>query len=264
MTRSPLLAGLGSVFLAISAALLFTRCSLTSEPESSPVLECPAASTSEVESRSTDCSDLTNQREAQLLAVWLTGKLRPDPSLTGRFCRELKHLRERFADQYPVVESRFRAAWVSRELTVKFTDPAATALREGRYDGWLGLRPTLRPDTLLRPPNKINWGTIGFDDVFHMGRMATHYEEKDLPGVLDSEPNLIGHFGFGTFPILPMWNGETLGLVFTGGSSMSPSHFFRICNGQAKFVDTRKRGEAAPRWLQEAAAAWDRRKNSTS
>lgn len=194
------------------------------------------------------------------MAVWLTGELHPDPVLAGRFCRDLERLRREFADQYPAVaESRFQAAWASRELNVKFSDPAAAAVREGRYDGWNALPPALRPDTLLRSPNRIDWGTVGFEEVFHMGRMATRYDEGELPSLLESEPNQIGFFGFGTHPLLPLWNGETLGLVFTGGSSRPPSYFFRVCNGHPEFVDQRERGEKAPEWLQKAGEAWERR-----
>ena len=244
-----------SIVLTIAATLLLTRCSLLSEQDSSSALDCSVQTMPTPTEMG--CSSLTDLREAQLLSVWLTGKLRPDTTLTGRFCQDLDRLREQFSDSYPVVaNSRFQAAWTSRELALKFDGSSATAIREGTYEGWKELPSFLCPDTLLSPPDKLGWGQVGFDEVYNMKEVANQYE-RVLPGLRVGEPNAYMFAGFSTHPILPLWNGEMLGLVFTGGSSHAPFYFFRVTNGTPEFIE-RWDGEGnPPKWLKDAREAWE-------
>lgn len=244
--------------LAVLCSLVLLQCDPFGPHEPS-VLQCTAPS-SATNTEAPSCSSQTDRREAQLLAVWLTGELRPDTLLTRWLCRDLNRLRREFADEYPVVANRrFQTAWVSGKLTLRFDSAAAQAIRENRYEGWGRLPPFLRPDTLLNPPDERGWSLAGFDEVYHMGKVGAQYEKSGLPGLRVSGPTGRGFAGFSTHPILPLWNGKILGLVFTASSTRPPNFFFRVCSGRPEFVDQWNGGEDEPRWLRAAWEAWESR-----
>lgn len=187
--------------------------------------------------------------EAQKIALWYAAKLQAPAPVIEQQLQQIKQLRSMYGTSIPAVNSRFKLPWVERELAVKFTKEAATAINEGRFD-WSLLEPVATPDTILKYPNKLGWALLGFDENLHPWRLSVRYNE--LPGVIVSEPNLFNFGGFGEFPLKlhPIENG--LGYLFTSGSTLGPYHYFTYTQGRIKYIGSWDRqNEDPPDWWLE-------------
>jgi len=196
--------------------------------------------------------------EAQALACWFSGELLASDVVFSELLYNINYLRYVHGDSFSVLnENRFMAPWIIGELLIKFDDTTCTQIINREYTGWESLAEHLQPDTILRNPDTLGWGKLGFDEWYNPRRLAEIY--VTLPGALNSTPNGIAWAGTHTFPIFPGWVNEEMSYLFVhnGGSAGGPFSYFKYINEEPQYIGTRHGfGEPEPDWWPEAQSIW--------
>ena len=94
------------------------------------------------------------------IALWFDGRLVATQYSKSQLMYSLKYLRQSYADSQSfenVLSNRFLLPWEAGQLAVKFDSSTAIQVRNHKYTGWNLLDVRLRPDTILRAPDALDW-----------------------------------------------------------------------------------------------------------
>jgi hypothetical protein len=123
--------------------------------------------------------------EAMVMALYLSGELRPPYELTLTVERDLEQIRSGFAAEYPAVDTLFfRPQWLPSRISVRFDEVTAQKVIDGDYQGWDTLNRRLRvTDIELDHPYAGGvTAVLLFQELLNTQRLQKMYER--LPGVV--------------------------------------------------------------------------------
>ncbi|MGA9408067.1 MAG: hypothetical protein WBW71_13120 [Bacteroidota bacterium] len=189
------------------------------------------------------------------IALWFDGRLVATQYSKSQLMYSLKYLRQSYADSQSfenVLSNRFLLPWEAGQLAVKFDSSTAIQVRNHKYTGWNLLDVRLRPDTILRAPDALDWAVLGFSKDYNPLSLADIY--RTLPGVLYAEQNVLT-FLMGTFPMFPgLQSGEMTYVFAQNYNNISPTYlYFRYINGKPTYIGQWMYYSAYPQpWAAEA------------
>lgn len=126
--------------------------------------------------------ELQYEPEAQVMALYYSGELRPPEDLTRQISYELTLLRETWGDSIPDVKITFRAPWSPSHLHMKVDDTAFDDLLAGRNRAWDSLCEYLGVNYYHYIPGLGTWVGIASKDVpLNPLRLGPHF--VDFPGI---------------------------------------------------------------------------------
>jgi hypothetical protein len=131
--------------------------------------------------------------EARLIALCMSGEIRPPSALADSLAADLALIRSRFGDEYEVLRSiSFRAPWRPSAILIEFDDPTAQLVLENKYTAWDSLN-QVYPVARLRTEGLELCRLVGlyFEEILHSRRISELY--VSLPGVTLAEPD--GYIG---------------------------------------------------------------------
>ena len=118
--------------------------------------------------------------EADELALYLSGELRPPAALSSAILRELAAIRSAFAETTSYVGLRFRAQWEAGVVWINFDDSTAARVAADEYHAWDSLNAACGLARAVHVVSKTY--RLGFADRLHPVRLAEMY--RALPGVV--------------------------------------------------------------------------------
>lgn len=143
----------------------------------------------------------TEPREAEEIAVYLSGELRPPAPLADSVFEELERIRETFGDTVPIVDgARFRLPWFVNQIVIRFTEEGARQFEAGDYDAWDSLNAALGVER-IEPSGFFDSSpsvVVHFGPVLNIRRVLELYE--GLPELKWMEDNGFAIDGTGVYP----------------------------------------------------------------
>jgi hypothetical protein len=143
---------------------------------------------------STGCSDDVarpklppdTSEEAMLMALHLSGELRPPYKLALDVERDLKYIRSEFSAEYPAVDTLFfKPRWLPSTICVHFDEETAPQVKNGDYRAWDRLNRRLRITEIdLVRFWSNHCALLYFEGTLHARRLEELY--RDLPGVANT------------------------------------------------------------------------------
>lgn len=138
------------------------------------------------------CPALTEapSQGALLMAMGLSGELRPPQSLARTIDSDLLRIRSRFGHLDPRIDTlSFFPPWVPSCVIVGVDTATASQMRAGSYTAWNDLNQTYHVNNIKvsRPGYSFAYVLLSFEEILHPGRLAEMY--RHLPGVRYTEPN---------------------------------------------------------------------------
>lgn len=192
--------------------------------------------------------------EAREFATWYSGELLPSDSLVFKLLYNLNYLRSVYGDSFSVLDTwnRFLAPWVIGQLVVRFDSTTASLINNNEYTGWDSIEVTLRPDSVLKYPDRFGIALFGFDEYYNPRRLAEIYET--LPGVIWAEPNGIDFDGLSGFPFFPGVSNNELTYLYPFLPGITHYYlYFKFIGGEPQHIGTWDIiNEPEPPWWQEA------------
>ena len=165
--------------------------------------------------------DLTAEdyKEAELIALCLSGELVAPNNLYNQVLEDLADIRSTYGDSFGSIQRiRFRSPWVAGNLIISFDSSAAQMVADGEYHAWNQLNEQFQVTDIDTSSIKYQWVLLTFNDRYHPRRVAEEY--KDLPGVRYAEPNgIMGDFS----NIYPKESLRGITYLFREGSGDCPS-----------------------------------------
>lgn len=202
-------------------------------------------------------------RNAELMAIYLSGELEAPLGLYVQISRELRAIRSRFGSEFGEIrEINFKFPAPMDETMIAFDDTTAAKVDAGEYRAWDELNERLNLVRMRRLYGSSTTWVLYFDGTFHPVRLAEIYEE--LPGIERASPNwYIGDWpcimprltgGGITYLFRNAWGDECC--CFTCGCEYSEYWYFTIEYGRPVFVGysecTWYGGCEEPAWWPEA------------
>ena len=203
--------------------------------------------------------DSSGGREADRLAMLLSGELRAPDSLKARVWSDLDLIRRRYGDSHPGTASvTFVVPWRAGHLLLEPDSATHAAILAGSYTAWDSLNAVFGFDQYYQIGDRFLW--MWFNTTANTTAMARLYLQ--LPGMLRAYPNRWA----GDWPsIWPQMAGDTIKYVFRMGWGDCPAMcgfsqywFFKSLPGTAWPVGfwDEAGGAPAPAWWPEAQAVW--------
>lgn len=159
--------------------------------------------------------------EAQEMALFYSGQLRPPDSLTQRISRELSLLREEWQDSIPGVSTIFLTPWHrTSRVNVKVDDTGFTLIMRGQNEAWNDL--CEKYNLTYRQMEGFTINTIGIfsEDPFHPRRLAGLFAE--LPHVNSAYPV---PRAWGSCPLIVRFDDGGISKYFVGVFCLIETHF---------------------------------------
>jgi hypothetical protein len=214
-------------------------------------------------SDSTTCPELKPpfdemSQEAKLIALCLSGELRPPYSLTRHVEGDLAAIRTTFGEEYSIVEDiSFLPPWLASCIIVGFDEATAQMVRDDQYDAWDALNEEYGLADIDKALLSIGAVVLHFEGVMHPHHLTEIYSQ--LPGTRYVEPNWYRGDWRNIYPRLA---GRNITYLFRDAWGDCPAG----CTGQAFWYFTfdgkrpilvgawePRHGVSPPNWWEEAA-----------
>jgi hypothetical protein len=195
--------------------------------------------------------------EAQSMAVWISGEIRPPASLTRRIDRHLTLIRTRYEDEIESLgEIRFRPAWLPGSILLGLDEASRTEVASGTYNSWDTLNELYGATFRYHTGSLMARGFVEIrsTEILHSGRLAAEY--RTLPGVRYSHPNNLVGDGSNIYPGL---EGSRARYLFRKGGGDCPSGcteneywYFIMDDEKVAYVGSWNDQTPLPSWWPEA------------
>lgn len=181
--------------------------------------------------------------EAELAAMWLSGKLIAPERLYEQIKGDLTLIREQWSDSIPATNIKFIPYYMASQFTVTFHEPYVQSILDGSYSSWDELNKQFRLDTIIAygPFPSYSSFSLRFEGRLNPLKLIEYYE--GLEGI-----KLIGPMGLaGGYPLCLMTKEEdgSYSYIFKDAWGDCPSgcihgdfFYFKIKNNKAIFIDS--------------------------
>ena len=202
--------------------------------------------------------DSTGEREAERLAMLLSGELAAPDSLKARVRADLSFIRSRYGDSHPGTTAvPFVIPWRAGTFLLRPDSMTLAAIQSGSYTAWDSLNAEFQ-FTHYTP--LLTWLWMWVNTTANMSAVARLYQQ--LPGMVSAFPD---HWG-GDWPtIWPQQVGDTIKYVFFMGWDDCPAGcasrqytFYKTTSDSVWPVGfwNEYLGAPTPAWWPEALSVW--------
>jgi len=187
-----------------------------------------------------------DEMEASQISLWFEGKLTDPGYLNEVIQQDLKRIRNEAPDSLQkIVSKRFQLPWMTGEIIVAFDDTTSQSVLNQEYNGWSNLADSLRPESMLREPDKeLGIGLFKVKSNYNPIILSNIY--VSLPGIRFAEPNFVNHGGENSFPIYPYLQPDVSRYLFQENSKL---YLFEMKSGESTEIKFwNRRLKSAPSW----------------
>lgn len=245
---------------SVFAAVLVSLCACSDNPCTPPVEEADPLADFKALLAQTPRPD----REAEEMALWISGDLVAPESLYTRLRDGLADLRYSYVPRVPELGLiRFISPYQTSSLTLKFDSTAAQRFLNDSYDDWDSLNSLLPLDTVLIVFNGDflywRWVVLLFEGRLNPEKLTEMYSE--LPGVELSDPS--GYAGDRS-NLYPWIVADRLTFLLCYGWGDCPAgciysrfwYFKETANGFELVGEFTHREQEPPEWWPEASESF--------
>ena len=192
--------------------------------------------------------------EAKVIALCLSGEMRPPCSLSRTVERNLAAIRSNYAEQYAALDTlTFIPPWKPGCIHIDFDETTARMVQDGEYHDWDNLNRQFGLDTLdIHVSGSVGHASLCFEGLLHSRRLAEAYAY--LPGVLGVRAGSYGIEGSPHQRLYPRRTGTRITYLFYYQGWISRYWYFRVRGSDVELVGTWREwlDWPPPDWWEEA------------
>ncbi|MBN1886049.1 MAG: hypothetical protein JW876_11075 [Candidatus Krumholzibacteriota bacterium] len=195
--------------------------------------------------------------QATLMALYLSGRIRPPEELAGEIHDELAGIAAVYAKNYPMLGyGGFHLPWQPSVISLHVDEPTREAIAEDAYHAWDALNDEFDLEEMDTHIIRYGWCSLRFGGFLHPVPLGERYAA--LPGIVTAGPNGICGDGSNVFP-RTIEGGRSY--LYYRGSGDCPSGcihkeywYVRVIDGEPSFVGYwhRHADPVEPEWWAEA------------